>query len=219
MIAVLLAALVAAAAEPAGTLSPPAPIQDPVASFEVELEAAKSAWFQGDVDLARESFQLLYLQLLGGVETPLERAGEVAIYVGEIAYDGGDLASAESAWTWLLQRDPDFPISPYHHPIEVIGLFESVRSRVKADIAALPPILPQRYPAWGWVPFGVPQFKQGQPISGTFFLVSQAALATASIGLWVEIARNNPKPGDAAPPGLLVPVDEFIDGLIAEKYR
>ncbi len=172
-----------------------------VVAFEVGLDQARAAWFQGDVEVARAGFQALYGQLLAGTDVPLESAGEVAIYVGEIAYEGGDLPAAEAAWTWLLQRDPDHPISPYHHPIDVIGLFESVRSRVKAEIAALPIPLPPRYPAWGWLPLGVPQFKQRQPIAGATLLVTQAVLASASVGFYLDLTATNPDIGDPAPDG------------------
>lgn len=217
MTAILLALALAFAADPAPAELPAPPDAAPSA-FDASLEIARTAWFQGDVDTAREAFQALYAQLLAGVDVPLDRAGEVAIYTGEIAYEGGDIAAAEAAWSWLLHRDPDHPISPYHHPIEVIGLFESVRSRVKAELAALPAPRPPRYPAWGWLPLGVPQYQQRQPVAGTVFLVAQAALGTASMALWLDLNARNPELGEDTPKG--VPDGDALAARnLANKYR
>jgi len=219
ILALLLAARPAAAEEPPEAADAPA-ATDPVASFALELDEAKALWFRGEADLAYEKLRQLYLRARAGEPVPLPLAGECAIYLGEIEIERGSVDGAEEVWRWLLQRDPAYPISPYHHPFEVIGKFEVVRKQV---VDALPPPAPlvlERYPAWGYVPFGVPQFQQGRPVRGAVYLGGQALFAGASIGLFVNMILANPDPGYF--PGehpLGWAAADATERLIDRKYR
>lgn len=179
---------------------PPPPVPAPGAStaqesFRAALEEAKGLWFRGETDLALAQFQRLYLRAVAGEAIPLELSGECAIYLGEIEIEQGRYEGAEAVWRWLLLRDPGYPISPYHHPIEVIGQFEMLRKQV---VDAIPPRLPAekvRYPAWGYAPFGIPQLRQGRGVRGGLYLGGQAVLAAVSVGAWIDLALANPSRG------------------------
>ena len=211
------------------TLDEGAPLEPPEAAttqapptFAEQLQAAKGAWFRGERADAEASLQQLYLRLVSGEEVPLEVGGEVAIYLGEIAFVRGDLVAAEAAWSWLLQRDPDFPISPYQHPLEVVGWFEGVRSRLAAERIRAP--APKRpYPWWGFLPGGAPQFRQDQPVRGAVYLAAQTALAATSLGVWAHLAAANPDPGTPCAGGvgqspLGWPCDTITTRVAREKY-
>jgi hypothetical protein len=189
------AVMLALWAAPARADEPPAPSdstdQSNVSEFRDEVDAARSAWFQGQSEVARDRFQHLFDRLVAGEEIPLELAGEVAIWLGEIRYEFSpdDSRFAEAPWAWLLGRDPDFPISPYQHPADVVGRFEILRGHIKADLAARPP--PPKYPLWGYIPFGAPQFGQHEPVRGTVYLIAQLGFTAASIGMYAELVKAN----------------------------
>jgi hypothetical protein len=192
---------------------------DPVELYRVELEQAKALWFQGEGDLAHERLERLFARAVAGEAVPLALSGECAIYLGEIEMDRGLKSKADTAFTWLLQQDPNFPISPYHHPIDVVGQFEVVRKQVRD---ALPPVVrlpPPRYPAWGYAPFGVPQLRQGKRVRGAIYLGAQATLAVASVGLWVDMAIANPPPGDWTGNPYGWGEDGATDRLLDRKFR
>jgi len=197
-----------------------APLAPP--TFADQLQAAKGAWFRGERAEAEAALQQLYLRLVSGEDVSLDVGGEVAVYLGEIAYVRGDLVAAEAAWTWLLQRDPSFPISPHQHPLEVVGLFEGLRSRLAEDRALLP--VPKRpYPWWGFLPGGAPQFRQEQPIRGAVYLAAQTALAATSLGVWAHLSAANPDEGTPCAGGtgqndLGWPCDTITARVTREKY-
>ncbi len=169
---------------------------DPVEQFRLDLEDAKALWFRGERDLALERLERLYRRAVAGEPVPLSLSGECAIYLGEIQIDLGSTAKADAAFAWVLEQDPTYPISPYHHPIEVVGRFEVVRSQVREALPPLEPPPRRRYPAWGYAPFGIPQFRQGKPVRGGIYLATQATLAVVSIGGWIDYEIANPPPGE-----------------------
>ncbi|MBA2320199.1 MAG: hypothetical protein H0V89_03500, partial [Deltaproteobacteria bacterium] len=168
---------------------------DPVESFRLELEDAKALWFRGEGDLARDKLRRLYFRAVSGEPVPLELSGECVIYLGEIEIERGSVEGAELVWRWLLQRDPTFPISPYHHSLEVIAQFELVRQRVVDELPLAPPPEIPRYPTWGYAPFGIPQLRQGKPVRGVLYLGGQALTAGASVGVFLHLVLANPEPG------------------------
>jgi hypothetical protein len=120
--------------------------------------------------------------------------GEALIYLGEIRYVEGDRAAADATFRLLLERDPGWRISPYEHPMDVVGAFEIVRASVqgensqrKTDRPIGPPL-----PWWGYAPLGVPQFKQGRIGAGAAFATVQLGLAATSVASWVWIDRLRP---------------------------
>ena len=123
-------------ASPAPSAS--APLDPGAAPFADVLAAAKQKWFLGYADEAREWFAALHGRLLAG-ESPSEAdLAEALTWLGEIQYLDDDLEAARLTFRDLLRRAPDTPISPYHHPTEVVSLFELVRAEVRAERA--PPL-------------------------------------------------------------------------------
>jgi tetratricopeptide (TPR) repeat protein len=137
---------------------------------------------------AAEAFRALLAARDRGASVPDDVWTEALIYLGEIAYLAGDRSEAEAAFRQVLEFNLDQRISPYDHPMDVIGVFELVREGVTTERRAVPPER-HPYPWWGYAPLGVPQFKQAQPVRGAFALVFQAGLAGASVGAWVAIDR------------------------------
>jgi hypothetical protein len=202
----------------------PAPVspEAPTAAdgYRADLERAKALWFRGESEPARAELQRLYYRAVAGEPVPLALAGEAAIYLGEVELDAGRSEDAEAAWRWLLTRDPGFPISPYQHPIEVIGQFEIIRRQVRESLPPeLPPVRP-RYPAWGYAPFGIPQLRQGRPVRGGLYLGAQVVLATASLGLFADLVLANPARGERWPADhpYAWPDTDATERLLDRKY-
>ena len=128
-----------------------------------------------------------------GEEPPWDLAATAMIYVGEIQYRRGNSDEARDAFRWLLKKDPDYQISPYRHPIEVVAVFSTVRDQVRRSMgetptenAAIDPL-----PGWGYLPLGIPQFRSRRPAVGALFGGLQVGLASASIGVYVNLVYLN----------------------------
>lgn len=166
-------------------------------SFGSVLEKAKEKYFQGESSEARELLQGLQLRLYAGEEADWSSVVEALTYLGEIYYVQGEQDQAQMAFQYLLERDPNTPISPYHHAIEVVNLFELVRTTVVAsrlaDVDNVPPPTVERSPAplWTFVPFGVPQFMQGRTGLGVFYGGLQLGFGAASVALYPHLAKVN----------------------------
>jgi hypothetical protein len=163
------------------------------ADFSEILEQAKSVYFAGRDDEALDLFTGLQVRLLLGETPAWDQAATAMIYVGEIQYRRGHIDEARDAFRWLLDKDPDYQISPYSHPIEVVAVFSTVRDQVRrsmGDITEEPRTI-DPMPGWGYLPLGIPQFRSNRPAVGTAFAGLQVGLTAASIGVYVNLAYLN----------------------------
>ena len=179
---------------------PPDSSQD---SFGSVLQVAKQRYFAGELPYARELLLGLKERLALGEAPPLEIAVEAMTYLGEVQYKLGDREGAEAAFRFIFERNPDAPISPYHHPIEVVALFDVVRAEVKASQqAALQEQLRQtppdigRAPLWTYAPFGIAQIRQRRPGAAITFGGLQIGFGVASVLMFQEVERINQPPPD-----------------------
>ena len=126
--------------------------------------------------------------------------------LGEIQYKLDEVDGAREAFRWLLERDLETSISPYHHPIDVVNLFELVRTTIAAerdDISDPPdpvPFTPPPPPIWTFAPLGIPQLAQGRTGAGLAYGGLQAGLGVASVAMWAHIRLVN-TPADGHPLG------------------
>ncbi len=162
-------------------------------AFDVVLEQAESWYFEGRAEEARGWLEVLHMRVLAGEEAPWERVVEALTYLGEIQYVQGEPETARVTFRWVLEQDPEAPISPYHHPLEVVNLFDLVRKTVVAERVEEPPLPspPPPAPAWVWLPLGVPQFAQHRRGAGAVYGGLQVALAATSVATFVHLARYN----------------------------
>lgn len=176
--------LLAPESEPAQPVEVPRP-------FTEALADAKSRYFLGRVDEAAAILDELRIRLAAGERVATESKAETLVYLGEIRHLQGDDAAARALFRELLLDDPDQPVSPYEHPMAVIGLFETVRTAVRTELQRPegPPMVKKRLPAWGYLPFGVPQFAQRKPAAGAVFAGAQALTLAVSIGMFVDLDR------------------------------
>jgi len=183
-------------AEP-GSKSPPDP-PTPVAVADLEFTAvlayAKQQYFQGRLDVSLTLLEMLDNRLDLG-EDPGEAArAETLIYLGELRLQRSDPQGARDAFRSLLRRTPDASISAYHHPADVVNVFELVRNEVQRerersslDEPPLSRTRSRRLPAHTFAPLGIPQFAQRHPVRGLGFGVLQAAAGAASIGSMLHL--------------------------------
>ena len=182
---------------------PPAEMDPNTAPFGEAARRAEQWYFEGKVEEARRWLEVLQLRVLAG-EPDLDREPivEALTYLGEIQYAAGEQDTARMTFRWLLEGDVDTPISPYHHPLEVVNLFELVRATVKAervDPVALPPPPPSPTPPWVLLPLGVPQFVQHRTAAGALYGGAQLALATTSMVSWFQLAQYTGTPTSGLP--------------------
>lgn len=186
-------------APPADVTAPAddAPVEPPVepttpqaAGPDDLLERARELYLLGDHAAARDAL----VALTSAPDTPDPVWQQSMVYLGELLYVGGDRAAAEATFRLVLQRNPALRISPYEHPMDVIGIFEFVRDSVLAEQGRAP-VQRTPMPWWGYAPFGAPQFKQHKPVRGATYLTLQVGFAAASVGAWAWIDRVRPDPG------------------------
>ncbi|MCB9688912.1 MAG: tetratricopeptide repeat protein [Alphaproteobacteria bacterium] len=186
--------------EPTPAPVPAAPPDDPnLLPFGDVLHRAEQWYFAGRVEEARSWLEALQLRVLAGEpDLRWDEVVEALTYLGEIQYDQGEPDTARMTFRWVLEQDVETPISPYHHPLEVVNLFELVRATVKAErVDTTTPITPPPRPPtppWVLLPFGAPQFVQHRNAAGALYLGSQAALATTSIVTWFQLAHATNTP-------------------------
>lgn len=199
-----------APADPGGD-APVAPAEEPpppeptaaaeaVGSFETVLREAKQRYFQGDVAGARDLLGGLQARVEAGEDPPWDLVVDALTYYGEIAYEAGDREQASAAFRLLLERDLQTPISPYHHPLEVVSWFEVVRNLVRsehelANVVPPPvPFEPPPAPIWTFAPFGIPQLAQGRTATGAVYGGLQAGFGIASLALFGGLRYLNDDP-------------------------
>lgn len=169
--------------------------------FRAQLDEAKDAYFSGDLDAAEARMANLWTRMKNGEDPGAEARAETLTYLGEIWYRQKSFVAADAAFRWLLERDPDATMSPFHHPAEVVRAFDQVREQLRIEQAR--PVEPPpsvNPPAWTFLPFGVPQARQGRRGAAIAYGTAQAALAAGSLGTLVYLRVNDPR-GDEFPNG------------------
>lgn len=149
------------------------------------LDAAKSEYFAGGHARALESLTELIDRLNSDPYADLTILVEAEVYRAEIEYVTQDRAASWASFARVLERMPDYQISTFLHPAEVVDWFELVRRETSSGAATVTPpeIRPTRAPVWVYAPVGIPQFGQKQTGAGLAFASTQVATAAASIGL------------------------------------
>jgi len=196
-----------AAADVRPALAQEPPVEDPdepaEGSFLADLESAKAQYFQGDLDqslLAFRALQLRYAQTPDLVD--FDDAVEALTYLGEILVKQGQDEEASRVFRTILERDIDLRISPYHHPADVVFVFNRVREQVAAERAAeVPeePIIPPA-PATSYLPLGLPQLARGRVGPGILYGGGQVVLGGAAIGTYLHLRVVN-RPDEDHPLG------------------
>ncbi len=155
-----------------------------------QLEAARRTYLLGDAVSARATLQALVARAQAQHDVPWPVEADAWIYLAEIQYLADDRDAAGASFRVVLEHDPDFRISPYDHPLDVVGAFELVRTAVADERKAAARVrVPM--PWWGYSPFGAPQFRAGHPVRGAVYATLQVASAGASVGAWVEIQHQS----------------------------
>ncbi len=194
-------------AAPSPDIPPDVPEEQPEAladarptAFADLLAVAKRAYFSGDHPEALDLLQGLQIRMLQGETPAFDVAAEAMVFLGEILYTQGREPEATSAFRWLLVRDSEYPISPYHHPIEVVGWFETIRRVVieeqgeeqTIEEEPLPVVHPP--PPTSYLPLGVPQFIEGRTGPGLVFGTLQVGFGIASIATFANLDALNVDP-------------------------
>jgi hypothetical protein len=228
MLACLLTLVPAALADPGATPEPGPPEQEspsPTGDFGQVAANAKRLYIEGEHLDALNLFQALYLRLLNGEEPPWDIAADTLIFYGEVQYQLGEQDAAALIFRWLLERDPTYPISPYHHPLEVVGWFETIRRAVLEEIANRPQVeaepppaeVPPALPIAGYLPFGVPQFAQKRPVAGLIFGALQLGFGASSMLKYAQLNRVNAVPPDGELHPLGWPSEEIADRVDRQR--
>lgn len=162
----------------------PSTAADPMFAAPADLlESAKTAYFAGDVDRAMQLLLVLEVRDRSGEPFPVDVYVEALVTKGEILNARGDSAAAARAFESALERSPDHVLNPYHHPSEVLALFEEARRNVKERLARRPPPPEVDVPPVPWhatLPLGLPQFVQGHPVRGALYAAGQIGFGTAA---------------------------------------
>lgn len=174
--------------------SPPDPPAAASTSFGAELESAKSLYFAGDLERSLLAFQALQLRVAQAPDTMTwEEAVDALSYLGEIHVKMGDDESAKRAFRSVLEKDIDTRISPYHHPAEVVFVFNRVREQIESERAAErpEPVVIPRAPASSYLPLGIPQLARGRVGPGLVFGGGQLALGGVAVGMYAHLRFVN----------------------------
>ncbi len=189
--------------ESSGELSDSAPPSPN--SFESVLRAAKERHFAGESVAARNLLVGLSERLEAGEDPGEELAVEAMTYLGEVHHKLDERSEARAAFRWILERDPETPISPFHHSFDVVNLFDLVRAEVLREQDVVPPPDPGRPklgppPLWTFAPLGIPQLAQRRPGAFLLFGGLQAGFGVASLVVYRDLTRLNvERPRDTSP--------------------
>ncbi len=163
-------------------------------SFAAELDEAKALYFQGDLDQSLLVFQSLQLRYAQAPDVmPFDEAVEALTYLGEILVKRGDDDEASRVFRTILEEDLEVRISPYHHPADVVFVFNRVREQIAAERAAeVPeePVTPPA-PASSYLPLGIPQFARGRLGPGVLYGGGQALLGSIAVGTYLHLRVVN----------------------------
>lgn len=167
------------------------------------LEFAENAYLYGDFDDV--------IRVLSPALVPVPAPAEPAqlqrawLLVGVSARLEGDLPLAELAFLRVLEIDPTYQLDPLLFPAAVIAAFEGVRednaeylsALVEPEEEAVTTVYVERSVRTqprvvSVMPFGVGFFAAGREVGGLSYLVSEMALGSTMVGLYLanEAARN-----------------------------
>lgn len=184
----------------------PTPEADAGNRYGEVLASAKRRYFSGKHLDALDLLQSLEIRLLQGEAPGADLRAETLVFLGEVLYVLDRREEALRTFRTLLRADIEFPISPYHHPIEVVRAFETVREEVRVEEEEAnapeppPPYEPPPLPLQGYLPLGIPQFSEGRVGRGLVFGSLQVGFGIASLAVYSRIDANNVAP-DMHPQG------------------
>lgn len=175
------------AAEPAATAA--APTGGPASTITAYQEAVNAFKYQDFDNAIKRLRALLYPR------TKLEqkREWQAREYLGAALWWHDDRQAALDEFTALLVRNPQARLDPTFYPPQMIQNYEGLRSNLvrlgviradqKATVRKLRPVTLPPAPL-AWIPFGVGQIANDEPLKGTAFLVAEMALGIASATLY-----------------------------------
>lgn len=118
-------------------------------------------------------------------------------FLAEVKYKLGDREGSLLTFQRILAINPGYQISVLDHDPEAVSLFKLAQAlRENEPPPPAPPPKPDvsskplKLPAYGYLPFGTPQFKQRKPGLGALHATLQTTTAVASIGLHIHMARK-----------------------------
>lgn len=192
--------------------------------FAEALEEGKQLYFGGRLGPALAALGALYERVQAGEDVTLEQRAELLVWLGEVQYHLGRTDEARESFRAVLRADPDYPISPYAHPLEVVAEFELVRreildEREQTPRLAFPAERTPPAPAWVWAPLGVPQFAQRRVGAGLVFGGLQLGLGAASVAMYVHLDRNNRDPMSPGLPSTGLLEDEVRPWVDKQRYQ
>ena len=167
-----------------------APAKGPKANAMTAYQEAVNAFKYQDFDNAIKRLRaLLYPR------SDLEQAREwqAREYLGAALWWHDDKQASLDEFTALLVRNPQSHLDPTFYPPQMIKDYEGLRANlvrlgvIHADQKAAPPKRkPPALPptALAWVPFGVGQLANDEPVRGTAFMVAEIALGATSAILY-----------------------------------
>ncbi len=175
-----------------GEKPPTSPVKlTPAQVSMTAYEDAENAFKYQDFDNAIKRLRaLLYPRT--SLNRPREwRARE---YLGAALWWHDEKQAALDEFTALLVRNPQSRLDPTFYPPQMIKDFSNLRSNlvrlgvIRADQKPTPQKkreLPARPSATlAWVPFGVGQIANDEPLKGGAFMVAEVALGATSVLLW-----------------------------------
>ena len=115
----------------------------------------------------------------------------------------GDVEGAREEFAQLLELEPDHALDTFVTPPAVIQTFEAVRAAMKPTLDARRPPSPPPpaakgvlHPAINFLPFGIPQFVQGQTTWGTVWAILQAGFWALNVVGFFQAESFRQAPGD-----------------------
>jgi len=175
---------------PPAAAAKPAKAAPKVTSLSAYEDAVNAFKYQ-DFDNAIKRLRALLYPRTQLNQTREWRARE---YLGAALWWHDEKQAALDEFTALLVRNPQARLDPTFYPPQMIKDFANLRSNlvrlgvIRADQKPTPPKLrklptsPPRMLAW--VPFGVGQIANDEPLKGTAFMVAEVALGATSVLLW-----------------------------------
>lgn len=154
---------------------------------QVMLELGVLQYRVGDRSTSRETLGTLLATPRSLL--PWEVWAEAKVYVAELYYEEGRHEEGDASLRDVLEENEQAQISPYVHSELVYARFLLVREALFADMQQRAETERRPLPWWGYAPFGVPQFQQGQPARGAAYAILQSGFIGLSIGSRVWITR------------------------------
>ena len=168
---------------------------DQLGDAAARLDYSRDAYISGCHQQALVLFNELTSEWPGveGSKTHLKALS----FLGEVKYKLGDREGSLLTFQGILEREPNYQISVLDHDPEAVSLFELAKAlhektppQPVTPPAPIVPKTPPKLPVYGYLPFGVPQFRQKKPGLGALHVGLQSTAAVASIGLHIYMTRK-----------------------------